>query len=127
MTAVPERLAVKRIYLPPEASDGTRILVDRLWPRGIARDKARIDLWARDIAPSDALRKRFHARPEAWAAFRSAYFAELKSATAQAAATDLLERLSAGPVTLLYAARDEQRNNAVALKSWLERRRKSKP
>src|SRR5262249_33279606 len=102
------------------------ILVDRLWPRGIARDKARIDLWARDIAPSDALRKRFHARPEAWAAFRSAYFAELKSATAQAAAKDLLARLSAGPVTLLYAARDEQRNNAVALRSWLERKRKSK-
>ena len=126
MTAVPEQLAVKRVYLPPQASDGTRILVDRLWPRGLAREKARIDLWARDIAPSDALRKRFHARPEAWAAFRSAYFAELKSAAAQAAAKDLLERLRAGPVTLLYAARDEQRNNAVALKSWLERRRKSK-
>jgi uncharacterized protein YeaO (DUF488 family) len=121
-----KRLAVKRVYLPPEAADGARILVDRPWPRGIARDKARSDLWARDIAPSDALRKRFHARPEAWAAFRSAYFAELKSATAQAAAKDLLERLSAGPVTLLYAARDEQRNNAVALRSWLERKRKSK-
>ena len=126
MTAVPEQLAVKRVYLPPQASDGTRILVDRLWPRGLAREKARIDLWARDIAPSDALRKRFHAKPEAWADFRSAYFTELKSATAQAAAKDLLERLKAGPVTLLYAARDEQRNNAVALKSWLERRRKSK-
>ena len=107
----------------PEPGDGTRILVDRLWPRGIAKDKAGIDLWLRDIAPSDALRKRFHGKPDDWDAFCAAYDSELRGAAAQAAARDLLDRLRKGPVTLLYAARDERRNNAVALKAWLERRR----
>ena len=114
-------LAVKRVYDKPEVGDGTRILVDRLWPRGIAKDKAGIDLWLRDIAPSDALRKRFHGKPDDWEAFCAAYDSELQGAAAQAAARDLLDRLRRGPVTLLYAARDERRNNAVALKAWLER------
>jgi uncharacterized protein YeaO (DUF488 family) len=114
-------LAVKRVYEAPDPGDGTRILVDRLWPRGLAKDKAKIDLWLKDIAPSDALRKRFHAKPEDWDAFRAAYADELKGAATQAAAKDLRERLRKGPVTLLYAARDECRNNAVALKAWLER------
>ena len=114
-------LAVKRVYDKPEAGDGTRILVDRLWPRGIAKDKAGIDLWLRDIAPGDALRKRFHGKPDDWDAFCAAYDSELRGAAAQAAARDLLDRLRRGPVTLLYAARDERRNNAVALKAWLER------
>jgi uncharacterized protein YeaO (DUF488 family) len=114
-------LAVKRVYEKPEAGDGTRILVDRLWPRGIAKDKAGIDLWLRDIAPSDALRKRFHGKPDDWDAFCAAYDSELRGAAAQAVARDLLHRLRKGPVTLLYAARDERRNNAVALKAWLER------
>ena len=117
MTAI----ALKRIYAPPDAGDGTRILVDRLWPRGIARDKARIDFWLKDVAPSDALRKRFHGNPDDWDAFCAAYFAELEEPAAQAAAKDLLARLRKGPVTLLYAARDERRNNAVALRTWLER------
>ncbi|WEX76624.1 DUF488 domain-containing protein [Sinorhizobium numidicum] len=117
-------LQLKRIYEAPEAGDGTRILVDRLWPRGIAKDKARIDLWLKDIAPSDALRQRFHGKPENWDEFCSAYAVELEGETAQAAVSDLLERLGEGPVTLLYAARDEQRNNAVALKAWLERHRR---
>jgi uncharacterized protein YeaO (DUF488 family) len=114
-------LAVKRVYEAPDPADGTRILVDRLWPRGLAKDKAKIDLWLKDIAPSDALRKRFHAKPAQWDAFRAAYADELEGAAAQAAAKDLRERLRKGPVTLLYAARDERRNNAVALKAWLER------
>jgi len=114
-------LVVKRIYDPPDAGDGTRILVDRLWPRGIAKDKARIDLWLKDIAPSHALRKRFHGKPAKWDAFCTAYDAELKGAAAQAAARELRDRLRKGMVTLLYAARDERRNNAVALKNWLER------
>ena len=113
-------IAIKRIYEPAQNSDGIRILVDRLWPRGVAKDKANIDLWLRDIAPSDALRKRFHGKPEAWDEFCSAYFDELKSAPAEAAKT-LSERLAKGHVTLLYAARDEQHNNAVALKIWLDR------
>ena len=114
-------LALKRVYEPPDAGDGTRILVDRLWPRGIAKDKARIDLWLKDIAPSAALRKRFHGKPDDWDAFCAAYSAELEQAAAQAAAKDLLGRVRKGPVTLLYAARDEHRNNAVALRAWLER------
>src|SRR5436305_15342617 len=117
-------LAVKRVYEAPDVGDGTRILVDRLWPRGLAKEKARIDPWLRDIAPGDALRKRFHAKPEEWDAFCAAYEAELKG-DAEAAMTELLARLRKGPVTLLYAARDEHRNNAVALKRWLERRKKS--
>src|SRR5271169_4026322 len=104
-------------------SDGTRILVDRLWPRGITRDKARIDLWLGDISPS-ALRKRFHGKPDDWAQFRRAYYAELKHAPAQLAVKTLLDKLRSGPVTLLNAARNEARNNAVALKDWLEHRSK---
>jgi uncharacterized protein YeaO (DUF488 family) len=112
---------LRRVYEKPEAADGTRVPVDRLWPRGIARDKARIDLWLKDIAPSDALRKRFHGKTEDWETFRAAYFAELESTAARAAALTLLEPARKGTVTLLYAGRDEQRNNAVALKAWLER------
>ncbi|MCA1367851.1 DUF488 domain-containing protein [Bradyrhizobium sp. BRP14] len=116
-------LQLKRVYDAPEASDGMRILVDRLWPRGIAKDKARIDLWLKDIAPSDALRKRFHGKPEDWEAFCEAYAEELEGEAALAAVKELVGRLGEGPVTLLYAARDEGRNNAVALKVWLEGKR----
>jgi uncharacterized protein YeaO (DUF488 family) len=118
--------AIKRVYEPPSADDGMRILVDRLWPRGIAKDKARIDLWLKDIAPSDALRKRFHGKEEDWQEFRKAYFAELKGAAAQEAAKVLLDHLRSGPVTLLYAARDESHNNAVALQAWLKRKAEKK-
>jgi uncharacterized protein YeaO (DUF488 family) len=116
------RIKLKRVYAAAAADDGARILVDRLWPRGIAREKARIDLWLKDIAPSDATRKRFHGKLEDWAQFRAAYYAELKAAPAQAAAQGLLDRLRSGPVTLLYASRNEEQNNAVALKAWIERR-----
>lgn len=116
-------IKLKRIYEAPAAGDGTRILVDRLWPRGIAKDKAMIDLWLKEIAPSDALRKRFHGHPEDWDAFRAAYAAELKQAGD--AVKDLCGHLRKGTVTLLYAARDEEHNNAVALKQWLTRRRKT--
>jgi uncharacterized protein YeaO (DUF488 family) len=114
-------LRVKRVYAPAEPADGTRILVDRLWPRGIAKEKAHIDLWLKEAAPSDALRKRFHAKPAEWDAFRAAYAEELKGEEAQAAVGELRRHLRDGPVTLLYAARDEERNNAVALKAWLNR------
>ena len=116
-------LKLKRVYEAPEASDGTRILVDRLWPRGMAKDKARIDLWLKTIAPSDALRKRFHGKPEDWDAFCDAYAEELEGEAAQASLEELREQLRGGPVTLLYAARDESHNNAVALKAWLEKNR----
>ena len=117
---------LKRVYDPPEPGDGARILVDRLWPRGIAKDKARIDLWLKEIAPSDGLRRRFHGHPEKWDAFCAAYEAELEGEAAQAAAKELRDRLHQGPVTLLYASRDEEHNNAVALKAWLARPRKRK-
>lgn len=120
-TAATTALVLKRAYDPPDAADGTRILVDRLWPRGVARDKARIDLWLKDIAPSHELRKRFHGKPGDWDAFRAAYSVELEEPAARAAARDLFDHLRKGKVTLLYAARDERRNNAVALKAWLER------
>lgn len=113
--------ALKRVYDPAETGDGTRILVDRLWPRGIAKEKAQIDLWLKDLAPSDALRKRFHGKPEDWDAFRAAYAIELESTPAKAALAELRARLRKGPVTLLYASRDETRNNAVALLQWLRR------
>jgi len=116
-------IELKRVYEAPAAGDGTRILVDRLWPRGIAKDKAKVDLWLKAIAPSDALRKRFHGHPQDWEEFRAAYAAELKSAEGQEAVKTLPSHLRKGMVTLLYAARDEEHNNAVALKLWLGRRR----
>jgi uncharacterized protein YeaO (DUF488 family) len=113
-------IKLKRIYEAPAASDGMRILVDRLWPRGIAKAKAKVDLWLKDIAPSDALRQRFHGHPEDWDEFRKAYAAELKQAGE--AVKELRGHLRKRPVTLLYAARDQEHNNAVALKQWLGRR-----
>jgi uncharacterized protein YeaO (DUF488 family) len=114
-------IKLKRIYEAPAASDGMRILVDRLWPRGIAKDKAKIDFWLKEIAPSEALRKRFHGHPEEWDEFRKEYAAELKRAGD--AVKGLRRHLRKRTVTLLYAARDEEHNNAVALKQWLGRRR----
>lgn len=116
-------LKIKRVYEAAEPSDGARILVDRLWPRGIAKEKASIDLWLKAISPSDALRKRFHGHPDDWAEFRQAYAEELKAPEAQEAAATLREHMAKGPVTLLYAAKDETKNNALALKLWLEQPR----
>jgi uncharacterized protein YeaO (DUF488 family) len=114
------RLRIKRVYEPAAADDGLRVLVDRLWPRGISKDKARVDLWLRDVAPSDALRRRFHDDAH-WRAFVAAYARELTEEPAKSAVATLRERLRGGPVTLLYAARNEHHNNAVALRDWLER------
>ena len=108
----------KRAYLPPDPADGTRVLVDRLWPRGVRKEAARIDWWAKDLAPSDALRRWFGHDPERFEAFRARYVAEIEGSSA-------LERLRAlvrgGAVTLVYAAKDEQHNNAVVLTELLER------
>jgi len=110
---------LKRVYATPDPADGTRILVDRLWPRGLAKAKARIDLWLKDVAPSNTLRHRFHAKPEDWDLFRAAYAGELEAPEAQAALRSLREHMAGGRVTLLFAARDEEHNNAVALRDWL--------
>jgi uncharacterized protein YeaO (DUF488 family) len=115
-------LRIKRVYQAPDPDDGLRVLVDRLWPRGLSRERARIDLWLKEIAPSDALRRRFHGDPAGWEAFKTAYYAELQQPPAQPAVRELLDRLNREPVTLLFAARDETRNNAVALQEWLENR-----
>jgi len=112
-------LGVKRVYAPADASDGTRILVDRLWPRGMSKDKARIDIWLKDIAPSDTLRRRVHAKQATWDQFVVDYGRELAREPGARAAQELLARIVREPVTLLYAARDETHNNAIALKAWL--------
>lgn len=114
-------LRVKRVYEPPGKADGFRVLVDRLWPRGLTKEKAKIDLWLKEIAPSNELRRRFHAKPELWQDFKKAYAQELKQA--EEAAQIICEKLKTMPVTLLYAARDEEHNNAVALKEWLSGRK----
>lgn len=111
---------IKRVYEPAADEDGTRVLVDRLWPRGIKKENAKIDLWAKDIAPSDALRREFNGHPEHWSKFLAAYRKELEREPAASAAQALLAQRKRGPVTLVYAARDEDHNNAVALKAWLE-------
>lgn len=118
-------LKLKRIYEAPAASDGMRILVDRLWPRGLTKEKAKVDLWPKAIAPSNDLRTRFHAKPGKWEAFLEAYAAELQSEDAAEAVKELRRHIRKGTVTLLYAARDEEHNNAVALKAWLTRRKRS--
>jgi uncharacterized protein YeaO (DUF488 family) len=114
------QLRLKRVYEPADAADGVRVLVDRLWPRGLSRERAQIAVWLKEVAPSDALRRRFHGDSTGWDAFKTAYYAELEQEPAQSAARDLLDRLTREPVTLLFAARDETRNNAVALREWLD-------
>lgn len=116
-------IRTKRIYEAPAADDGLRVLVDRLWPRGVSRKKARLDLWLREVAPSDALRKRFAHRPEKWPEFRKRYAAELRGKKAILAQLRRAER-EHGTVTLLYAARNEKHNNAIALAGFLRRRRR---
>jgi uncharacterized protein YeaO (DUF488 family) len=113
-------LRIKRAYKLPDDADGVRVLVDRLWPRGLSRERAQINLWLKDIAPSQTLRRRFHGDPGCWEEFKTAYYAELEQPPAQSAVQTLLDRLRRQPVTLLFAARDETRNNAVALKEWLD-------
>ena len=107
---------IKRIYEPAAPEDGQRILVDRLWPRGVSKGNAHIDLWLKDVAPSADLRKWFGHKPERWPEFRRRYFAELNANPATQTLRDLVET---GPVTLIYGARDEIHNQAVALAEYL--------
>ncbi|MBI4483544.1 MAG: DUF488 domain-containing protein [Acidobacteria bacterium] len=113
---------VKRVYEPPAAEDGVRLLVDRLWPRGVQRKALPLDGWLKDVAPSDALRRWYAHDPARWNEFRRRYFAELdgKPQTWQ----PILEAVRKGNVTLLYSARDPTHNNAVALRGYLMARRK---
>ena len=106
---------IKRAYDPPTAEDGLRVLVDRLWPRGLKRDKAKVDLWLRDLAPSAELRRWFGHDAARWTEFQERYRAELAG---NAVLDDLRTLLRQGkPVTLLFAARDTEHNNAVVLQA----------
>jgi uncharacterized protein YeaO (DUF488 family) len=115
---IPARnVRLRRAYERPSAEDGTRILVDRLWPRGVSRSAAAIDRWMKDIAPSTALRKWFGHDPERWGEFRRRYAAEIRDHADQLAALRTAAR--AGPITLVFAARDERHNDAVVLRDVL--------
>ena len=113
-------IKLKRAYESPSQSDGCRILVERLWPRGLARVEAKIDLWAKDVAPSTELRKWFGHDPDRWPEFKRRYFTEL-GASGEALAP-LFEHVRAGPVTFVFGAREVRFNNAVALKEYIDRR-----
>ncbi|MBS0516456.1 MAG: DUF488 domain-containing protein [Proteobacteria bacterium] len=121
MPAHRHAIAIKRAYAAPDEDDGYRILVDRLWPRGLGKDAAHVDLWLKEIAPSPALRVWFGHDPARFAEFRRRYDAELKSNTAAVAQMDRI--LAQTPVTLVYAAKDETHNHAIVLKNFLESRR----
>jgi uncharacterized protein YeaO (DUF488 family) len=118
-------VAVKRAYEKPSLSDGTRVLVDRLWPRGLTKGAAHIDVWLKDLAPSNDLRKWFHAHESRWSDFRTRYLAELREPEAQLA-LDELYRLThrKKKVTLIFASKNEDQNNATVLKELLEGMRK---
>ena len=111
-------IKLKRAYEVPEAGDEFRILVDRLWPRGVSKSSARIDLWLKEIAPSAALRKWFGHDPSKWAKFRDRYFRELDNNPQ--AIEQLMKHVRHGTVTLVYGAKDQEHNDAVALKEYLE-------
>jgi uncharacterized protein YeaO (DUF488 family) len=110
-------IRIRRVYDPPERGDGARVLVDRLWPRGLSKDKAGLAAWLKDIAPSAELRAWFGHDPERFAEFSRRYRAEL--AGNEAAVDELRSLIAKGPVTLLYGAHDEAHNNAVVLADWL--------
>ncbi|MBX6314377.1 MAG: DUF488 domain-containing protein [Isosphaeraceae bacterium] len=112
-------IRLKRIYEEPSPEDGLRILVERLWPRGLSKQSAAVDLWLKDVAPSPELRKWFGHDPEKWEEFQKRYGAELDAN--QEAVAELRRKIQEGPVTFVYAARDEQHNNAVALREYLRR------
>lgn len=111
-------IKLKRVYEKPEKADGLRILVDRLWPRGLTKAKAKLDLWLKEIAPSTELRKWFGHDPEKWKEFQRRYRAELKSHPDEVGV--IKSKAREGIVTLLYGARDQQHNEAVVLQRFLE-------
>ncbi|TLG76847.1 DUF488 family protein [Methylocystis sp. B8] len=115
-------IALKRVYDSAKAEDGTRVLVDRLWPRGLSKTKAHIDFWVKDVAPSDTLRRWFGHRPERWEEFEKRYRAELATPETQQQIDAIRDLARKDHVTLLYAAHDEAMNNAVVLRDYLRKR-----
>jgi uncharacterized protein YeaO (DUF488 family) len=126
--AVPDdpavRIRTKRIYLPAGDTDGNRILIDRLWPRGMSKEHARLDGWEKGVAPSDDLRKWFQHKVERWAEFQERYRAELKEKGSELDALAAIGR--SGVLTLLYGAADDEHNNAVVLREVLLEREKQR-
>ncbi|MFA5518166.1 MAG: DUF488 domain-containing protein [Spirochaetota bacterium] len=113
-------LIIKRIYENPMETDGFRILIDRLWPRGISKEKAKIDLWLKEIAPSDELRKWFSHDPEKWADFKEKYKSELaNNLESIKVIKEIMKKEKT--ITFLYAAKDEEHNNAIVLKEFLKK------
>jgi uncharacterized protein YeaO (DUF488 family) len=113
-------IRTKRVYEPAVPDDGARVLVDRLWPRGLSKDKARLDLWAKEIAPSTELRRWFGHAPEKWSEFQARYEAEL--AERATAVAELLALARQGRLTLLFGASETRYNQAVVLRRYLEER-----
>ena len=114
------KIKLKRIYDKASKEDGLRILVDRLWPRGVAKTDALVDIWLKGIAPSNELRKWFNHDPEKWDEFKSRYFSELHKNSELVA--DLIESAKKGPITLIFSTKETRFNNATALKEYLERK-----
>jgi uncharacterized protein YeaO (DUF488 family) len=114
------KIQVKRIYDPPSKEDGTRLRVDRIWPRGLSKESAKIDAWLKDFAPSTELRRWFGHDPAKWAEFQKRYYAELDQKPD--VKKTILPTKTKGTVTLLFGAKDTEHNNAVALKSYLQPR-----
>jgi uncharacterized protein YeaO (DUF488 family) len=118
-------VSLKRVYAEPSPRDGARVLVDRLWPRGLTKQDAALDVWLKDLAPSNELRKWFHAHPQQWSKFRERYLKEISSPVAHDALQKLYElKEKRRHLTLLFASRNEERNNAVVLKQLVEGDRK---
>lgn len=113
-------ITIKRVYEPVNEADGKRVLVDRLWPRGISKEKAKIDEWMKDIAPSNELRKWFNHDPEKFEEFSQKYKEELKEPEKKKELDKLIEMSDGNTVTLVYSAKDEEHNQAVVLKHYLE-------
>ncbi len=111
------KIKIKRVYEPSAKEDGMRILVDRLWPRGLTKQKANVDLWLKEIAPSTELRKWFGHDPEKWEGFQKRYRRELKKN--KEAISILKEKMKEQPITLLYGAKDEEHNEALVLLNYL--------
>lgn len=114
------RIRTKRVYEAPSRSDGRRILIDRLWPRGLSKEKAQVDFWARGAAVSDALRRWYGHAPGKWEAFQKRYRAELDANPE--GVEELMAALGRGTNTLLFGSKEEHRNNATVLRAWLEER-----
>jgi uncharacterized protein YeaO (DUF488 family) len=112
-------IEIKRVYEPVDVKDGKRILIDRLWPRGVSKENAKIDLWLKDISPSTELRKWFKHIPEKWPQFRQRYSKELEAN--KQSLEILLKEAQFGPIVLVYAAKDEKHNDAVVLRNYLKK------